>query len=555
MNLPRFALCLIAGLSGCVPALADDARGLIGHWPLKGDARDASGHGRDGTAHGVDFSAPGPNGKPNGAARFDGRQAYIEVPAAKTPALGTQEFSLAVRVHTAEALDDVLGDIVSLYDPAIRRGFNFAVVHNVGATTSPANYRHVQFGIDNEQRESEWTDHGRLGNAVMIFSLQVHQGRLYASTCEEGADEAGRVFVYEDGDRWTDLGAPDKCNAITSLASYNGELYAAASQYGMTGSGLPPAQNLNPGGAIYRYAGDKQWMSCGQMPDVQCWASMAIFRGKLYASSMFYKPARLFRYEGGSQWTSIDLLDGKRVDAMCAFNGNLFATSYDGGLIYRYDGEKWTFCGALGQSTQTYSFAVLAGQLYVGSWPDAKVFRYEGDNNWLDVGTPGVERETMAAAIYNGQYYVGTLPLAQVYRYDGPENWFLTGRLDKTPDVKYRRAWTMAVFQGRLFCGTLPSGRVLSLAAGTNVTHDRELPHGWQHLAVVKGGGKLTLYVEGKPAATSSEFQAADYDLTVKRPLQIGFGRHDYFNGSLSDVRLYDRALTAAEVAGLAGKP
>ena len=55
------------------------------------------------------------------------------------------------------------------------------------------------------------------------------------------------------------------------------------------------------------------------------------------------RPARLYRYDGGSQWTSIDLLDGKRVDAMCVFNGNLFATCYDGGLIYRYDGEKWTF--------------------------------------------------------------------------------------------------------------------------------------------------------------------------------------------------------------------
>jgi len=69
-----------------------------------------------------------------------------------------------------------------------------------------------------------------------------------------------------------------------------------------------------------------------------------------------------------------------------------------------------------------------------------------------------------------------------------------------------------------------------------------------------KGGDKLTLYVGGKPAATSSEFRAADYDLTFKHPMQIGFGRHDYFNGSLSDVRLYDRALTAAEVAGLARK-
>ena len=107
MNLPRFALCLIAGWSGCMPALADDARGLDRAFVVPGRRPRCFGPWpRSGTVPlGVDFSAPGPNGEPNGAARFDGRKAYIEVPAAKSPALGTQEFSLAVRVHTAEALE------------------------------------------------------------------------------------------------------------------------------------------------------------------------------------------------------------------------------------------------------------------------------------------------------------------------------------------------------------------------------------------------------------------------------------------------------------------
>src|SRR5262249_54951995 len=76
----------------------------------------------------------------------------------------------------------------------------------------------------------------------------------------------------------------------------------------------------------------------------------------------------------------------------------------------------------------------------------------------------------------------GTLPLAEVYRFDAPGTWRQVGRLDLTPDVKYRRAWTMAACQGRLFCGTLPSGRVLSIEAGRNVTYDQELAGGWRHL-------------------------------------------------------------------------
>ena len=45
----------------------------------------------------------------------------------------------------------------------------------------------------------------------------------------------------------------------------------------------------------------------------------------------------------------------------------------------------------------------------------------------------------------DGKFYAGTLPLAQVYRFDGGTKWTCTGQLDRTPDVKYRRAWSMAV--------------------------------------------------------------------------------------------------------------
>ena len=111
----------------------------------------------------------------------------------------------------------------------------------------------------------------------------------------------------------------------------------------------------------------------------------------------------------------------------------------------------------------------------------------------------------------------------------------------------------MAVFQGRLFCGTLPSGRVHALEVGQSVTYDRELEAGWRHLAAVREGGRLSLYVDGKLVASSSPTpDAPPLDLTNDQPLRIGLGEHDYFRGSLSDLRLYGRALTAREIAALA---
>lgn len=157
----------------------------------------------------------------------------------------------------------------------------------------------------------------------------------------------------------------------------------------------------------------------------------------------------------------------------------------------------------------------------------------------------------MPLIVYNGKMYAGTLPSAEVYRYDDPR-WSKVGRLDFTPDVRYRRTWTMAVYKGRLFAGTLPSGRVHSIEIGRNVTYDRALPAGWVHLAAVRDRDHLRLHVNGKLVATSEKFEAQAYDISNDSPLNIGFGAHDYFNGKLSDVRMVGHALTAREIEQLA---
>ena len=93
---------------------------------------------------------------------------------------------------------------------------------------------------------------------------------------------------------------------------------------------------------------------------------------------------------------------------------------------------------------------------------------------------------------------------------------------------------------------------MFSIESGKCVTYDHGLPAGWVHLAAVNGANRLRLYVNGKLVATSSSFTASDYDISNDKPLKIGFGTHDYFNGKLKDVRIYGRALNAGDVANLA---
>src|SRR5262249_54155933 len=159
-----------------------------------------------------------------GAAKFDGRSSVVEVPADPGLELGGGDFTLAVWVHTEGSLDDVVGDLVSKYDPVGRRGLNWCIKSGAGATNSQANERNGHCGID-AGTEPAWTDRGRPGDAVYVMAMAVHDGRLFVGTCEAGPGAAGHVYRYDGGSRWIDCGSPDLCNAVTSLATFDGRLY------------------------------------------------------------------------------------------------------------------------------------------------------------------------------------------------------------------------------------------------------------------------------------------------------------------------------------------
>lgn len=535
------------------PQAAGKAPKLIAHWPLAGDAKDVSGSGLHAQIRGaVDFGAAGPGEKPRTAAGFNGRDAYLEVPLAPALRWGTEDFSISAWVESPEKTDDVPGDILSQYDAARKRGLQLTLKSSAGVATTQANYRQLQFGIDNDQ-QTPWTDCGRPGQALLAFALTAYDGQLYAGTCEPGEGQSGRVYRYGGGQKWIDCGAPTEANSVTALAEWDGRLYAATGKYRLGGSALEESKNAHLGGHVLRYEGDQKWTDCGQLPGVEAVGGLAVYNGSLYASSL-YKPAGFFRYDGGTKWTDCGT-PGRRVEALGVYNGYLYATSYDGGVVFRYDGRTWQDCGQLGspeENSQTYSFAVYGGRLYVGTWRSGRVYRFEDLNRWTDVGRLGQELEVMGMLVHNGRLIAGTLPLAEVYAFEGGTTWRQLARLDHTPDVTYRRAWTMAEFGGRAYCSTLPSGHIHAYQAGRVASADRAFPGGWHHVAAVKQGGKLNLYVDGKVVAESAEFDRAAYDLTADAPLRIGLGTSDYFHGRISQVRLHAGALTAGEIADLA---
>jgi hypothetical protein len=544
-QLGRTAVSVVALAAFTLSIAHGDDRDLIGHWKLAGDANDSSGQGNHGQNHGVDFSAPGRDGAAGGAARFNGIDAHIEVPASPSLALGTGDFTLTVWAHTTRTLDDVVGDLASKFDPAARRGFNWCVKDGHGSVGSQANFRNIQFGIDSGT-EPEWTDCGRPGSAVYVMALAVFNGELFAGICEPGQDQAGHVYRYAGGTHWIDCGSPDRSNAVTALAVHDGRLYAGTGCYRLRGSLLPDSLNTTPGGKVFRYDGDGNWTDSGSLEGAEGVGGLCVFRGQLYASSMYHRVQ--YRFAGGREWAPV--ASGLWIYALGVFNHELYGTCWNGCRVFRFDGQNWSEPAILETAGQTYSFVVHAGGLFCGTWKNGHVYYTQDGETWSDAGRLGEEMEVMGMAVYNGKLYAGTLPLAQVFRYDGDARWTLTGTLD-TSDVRYRRAWSMALYQGQLYCGVLPSGHVHALTAGAAVSNDHELEPGWKHLAAVRQQDHLTLYVDGKQVAESVISNAAALDLTNEQPLRIGFGGNDYFCGSLSDLRLYGRALSQGEIADL----
>jgi hypothetical protein len=483
-----------------------------------------------------------------------------EIPAKEVPELGKGDFSFAMWVKVDDKLDRPTGDLLSRYDPKTRRGYHLTLKSSPGVTSNQPNDRHLQFGID-DSRQTDWRDCGRPGNALFAFSMATHEGSLYAGTCEPGKDESGRVYRYAGEKKWIDCGAPDKSNAVTAMAVFNGKLYAGTGKYRVAGSSLKESENLTLGGKVFRYEGGTRWTDCGQLPQTGAVGGFVVFRGELYASSL-YKPAGFFRYEGEKKWASHAVPEGidpktkekgsRRVVPLTSHEGHIYAGSYDGGRVYRFDGKSWTDCGQLGDNTQTYSFAQYYGKLYVGTWPSGRVYRFDGINKWADVGRLGEELEVMGMAVHNGRFIAGTLPLGEVYSYEGDTTWKKLARLDLTPDVKYRRVWTMAEHDGQLFAGTLPSGKIFAYSAGQQAMWGHSLTPGWHHIAAVKSANRLTLFVDGARVAQTPPFDATSYQVDASQPLRLGTGSNGPLNGSLADVRIYRRVLGEAEIATLA---
>lgn len=528
---------------------------------------DLSGQGNHGRIHGTGA----------GEGDFDGHGNFVEIPPNASLNFGIDDFTLCAWVWTAPDTDDVLGDILTQYEPVRRRGFNLSLKASAGGYNSHGDDRHVFFGID-DARVSPWEDCGRPSptSNYISNSLTVFNGDLYAAITDAVKEEDwSHVFRYRGGQTWEDYGRVGtlKVRGVGPMIVHRGHLYAATWNYDWTRVGV-----VQPGRPayeadfcrVYRYAGGTRWDDCGQPGRCRRLFGLASFRGHLYVTA---EDGRCYVHDDGQVWRECGRFPNYG-HPMGVHDGKLYVGVLNPAVVWEYDGAVWKLLGnpqgSEERCNQFHAIHVYRGKLHVTTWPEGHVVRLDPQGQWTDCGRLGDALEMNGLAVYNGKFYGGSIPRSEVFRYDEGTSWTSVGRFLEPADYQFKdsREWarvtSLTVYGGKLFAsmGSCTSshldapadfrGKVYAMTAGQCVSYDRDLGPGWKHLAAVRRGGRLELYVDGAKMSESAMLDGRGLDLTNGQSLRIGFGETDYFSGRIHDVRAYRRGLDPAAIQRLA---
>ena len=198
----------------------------------------------------------------------------------------------------------------------------------------------------------------------------------------------------------------------------------------------------------------------------------------------------------------------------------------------------WKFDETSGTSAADSSGNNLTGTLTNGPvWDSAGALAFDGSNDHVNIGNPSALQLT------------GAMTLSAWIKVESFAN---SGRIVAKQGGSTARSWGLNVESSGAASFQIASNASTLLLVNSPAT----LQTGQWYLltGVYEPGVSLKLYIDGTLAATNSTaIPSAQFSANG---LNVNIGRRPsgdlHFNGLADDVRIYDRALSAAEVAALA---
>ena len=202
----------------------------------------------------------------------------------------------------------------------------------------------------------------------------------------------------------------------------------------------------------------------------------------------------------------------------------------------------WTFDEGSGTTTgdlsgNGFTGTLLNGPQWVTGFPSGQALEFDGVDDRVEVGNPAALQIT------------GALTLAAWVRVDSYSG---NGRIVTKGGASGQRGWSLNVESFNAYAFQVAGDASTTIAVNaTNIALNQ-----WVHLAGVFDpiGPALRLYTNGVLAVTRTSGVPASH---FNSPLNVAIGARPvsqtFFDGRIDEVRIYNRALDAAEIAALSG--
>jgi len=490
------------------------------------------------------------------------------------------DFTISLRVGVPEDRAGAAGGLAAKFDPATRTGFNLGTVSSAGGYNGPSDELRVSFGID-AGSEPRWFDRGRPSptSNYVSNSLTVFDGAIHAATSDAPAEaDRGHVFRHHGDTAWEDLGQVGRegAHGVGPLIVHRGSLYAATWNYDWT---RVHDETLEPC-RVYRYESPGRWQDCGQPGESRRIFSLASYGGELLAMG---DDSTVHAHRGDGAWERVARFD-TFAHPTTVHAGRLVLGMLQPATVRWFDGTAWDDLGnPLGDPArcdEIHTLVTYRGALHAGTWPLGRVARWDARRRrWQQAGRLGDSSEIMALNVYNGKLYGAAIPRAEVFRYERDASWTSLRRLFDPPGwapvlvrnmgtpegFRRHREWTrvtsLTQHDGLVFAsvGSCTSaaadapadvrGTVHAFGAGVVATTPRTLEPGRRLIAAVRRGGTLTVYVDGREAATARGDVTGS--IATGAALRIGEDETGRCTGDVDRFQTFDRALDAREISAL----
>jgi hypothetical protein len=155
----------------------------------------------------------------------------------------------------------------------------------------------------------------------------------------------------------------------------------------------------------------------------------------------------------------------------------------------------------------------------------------------------------------NSSFSVSAYTISYFVKVQGPGNWnprVVAVQIPGTSSHYYGTYINGATTAARQFASYhISGGAARIILSGSNATLPTNTTSDWQHVAVTNTGSTVTIYLNGN--AVNTQGNSGPLNSFANAMLMIGGSDNglDLFQGQLDEVRLYNRALTAAEVTTL----